>query len=93
MPVTLGHEFSATVAEVGTEVRDIQPGDKVAVFPLLADFSCGSCLRGRPNCCANAGSIGFSGNCRFPTNLGRGRFLTRDLLRSWGLVAVHCYLS
>lgn len=70
IPVTLGHEISATVVEVGSDVnRDdvehLNPGDKVAVFPLLADNSCPSCLRGRPNCCASFGSIGFSGTPQF----------------------------
>jgi hypothetical protein len=61
VPVTLGHEFSATVAEVGSDVSDIRPGDKVAVHPLLYDSTCGPCQRGRPNCCAKSASIGFHG--------------------------------
>ena len=31
LPQTLGHEFSATVVEVGSAVRDVRPGDRVAV--------------------------------------------------------------
>lgn len=61
LPVTLGHEISATVTEVGSQITDIQKGDKVAVFPLLADNTCGPCQRGHPNCCASFGTIGFSG--------------------------------
>jgi len=61
IPVTLGHEFSATVVEVGSEFSDLQTGDKVAVFPMLSDSTCPSCRRGMPNCCSSSGSIGFSG--------------------------------
>jgi (R,R)-butanediol dehydrogenase/meso-butanediol dehydrogenase/diacetyl reductase len=63
-PVTLGHEFSAIVAEVGSEVSDLQAGDKVAIFPLLSDATCVRCRQGRPNCCSIFGSIGFSGTYR-----------------------------
>lgn len=62
-PVTLGHEFSATVVEVGTEVTDVQPGDQVVVHPLLYDSTCAACRRGRVNCCEQSGTIGFHGKC------------------------------
>ena len=35
MPQTIGHEVSATVAEVGSNVSDFQVGDPVAIRPLL----------------------------------------------------------
>jgi (R,R)-butanediol dehydrogenase / meso-butanediol dehydrogenase / diacetyl reductase len=31
----LGHEFSGTVVEVGSELRDYRQGDRVAIQPLL----------------------------------------------------------
>lgn len=61
IPVTLGHEFSAIVEETSPELADISIGDKVAVFPLLADSTCDACRRGHPNLCSNFGSIGYSG--------------------------------
>jgi L-iditol 2-dehydrogenase len=41
-PVTLGHEFSGIVTEVGSEVRSVRPGDRVAVLPSSA-VVCGKC--------------------------------------------------
>ncbi|MEC0302780.1 2,3-butanediol dehydrogenase [Terribacillus saccharophilus] len=35
-PVTMGHEFSGEVVEVGPEVRDYQVGDRVVVEPIFA---------------------------------------------------------
>lgn len=37
-PCTLGHEWAGVVVEVGEQVTDLKPGDKVAVFP---DTLCG----------------------------------------------------
>ncbi|TBL70865.1 zinc-dependent alcohol dehydrogenase [Paenibacillus thalictri] len=41
-PVTLGHEFSGVVVEVGSEVRRVKSGDRVAVNPSTA-VVCGTC--------------------------------------------------
>ncbi|WP_248930236.1 zinc-dependent alcohol dehydrogenase [Paenibacillus hamazuiensis] len=41
-PVTLGHEFSGVVVEVGSAVQRVKPGDRVAVNPSTA-VVCGSC--------------------------------------------------
>ncbi|MCM3225549.1 2,3-butanediol dehydrogenase [Terribacillus saccharophilus] len=35
-PVTMGHEFSGEVVEVGPEVKDYQVGDRVVVEPIFA---------------------------------------------------------
>ncbi|MFP7492802.1 2,3-butanediol dehydrogenase [Terribacillus saccharophilus] len=35
-PVTMGHEFSGEVVEVGPEVKDYQIGDRVVVEPIFA---------------------------------------------------------
>lgn len=34
MPQVIGHEMSGTVAEIGPDVKDLRPGDKVVVRPL-----------------------------------------------------------
>lgn len=60
LPITLGHEFSATVEYAGANVKQWKAGDKVIVFPLMADHACGACLRGHPNSCLSQGSIGYS---------------------------------
>lgn len=35
-PITMGHEFSGEVVEVGPEVKDYQVGDRVVVEPIFA---------------------------------------------------------
>ena len=47
--------------EVGKNVTDIKPGDKVSVYPLLYDGTCARCLEGHPNICENLGFYGISG--------------------------------
>ena len=50
-PVTLGREAAGTIAAVGAEVTDWQPGDRVAVLPDRPCGSCGYCRIGRENLC------------------------------------------
>lgn len=59
--MTLGHEFSGVVEEVGDGVEDIRSGDQVVVFPTLYDGTCDACLRGYENCCTSLGAVGFTG--------------------------------
>jgi threonine dehydrogenase-like Zn-dependent dehydrogenase len=49
--VVLGHEFVGVVAEVGTEVRSLRPGDRVVVEPNVACGSCRWCHRGLVSHC------------------------------------------
>ncbi|KAF4119435.1 Threonine dehydrogenase or related Zn-dependent dehydrogenase [Geosmithia morbida] len=60
-PLTLGHEFSGFVEEVGEGVAGIRVGDKVCVQPIIYDGDCRSCKRGLVNCCDRNGFIGLSG--------------------------------
>ena len=57
-PQILGHEFSATVVELGDGVDEVQVGDRVTVFPVYYCGTCGPCLRGLVNQCT---SVGFHG--------------------------------
>ncbi|WP_339223676.1 2,3-butanediol dehydrogenase [Paenibacillus sp. FSL W7-1332] len=56
----LGHEFSGTVVEVGEGVTTVEPGDQVAVEPLIACGHCSNCRRGMVNLCSNSGGYGYS---------------------------------
>ena len=60
LPQILGHEFSAEVVEVGREVIRVQPGDRVAVMPLVYCGRCDYCRRGLQHLCLSAGCIGLS---------------------------------
>ena len=57
-PVILGHEFSGTVVEVGSNVKDFKPGDRVV--SETAAYVCGECINcrtGNYNQCPNR--LGF----------------------------------
>jgi threonine dehydrogenase-like Zn-dependent dehydrogenase len=49
--VVLGHEFVGVVREVGSDVRDPRPGDRVVVEPNVACGSCRWCQRGLVSHC------------------------------------------
>lgn len=60
-PIILGHEFAGEVIEVGKGVTKVQPGDRVAVEPILACGRCLPCQRGLYNICDQLGFHGLSG--------------------------------
>lgn len=66
-PLIYGHEFAATVAQIGAGVdrQDVAVGDRVVVEPLLACGSCYPCRIGRPNCCTRLKVIGVHSNGGF----------------------------
>jgi threonine dehydrogenase-like Zn-dependent dehydrogenase len=57
-PRIQGHEISAVVDAVGPGSEDVRPGDRVAVWPVLACGRCYPCRIGRENVCANIAIIG-----------------------------------
>ncbi|WUH97943.1 2,3-butanediol dehydrogenase [Spirillospora sp. NBC_00431] len=61
-PLTLGHEFSGTVAEVGPGVTGFRPGDRVAVEPHYRCGTCARCLAGEYNLCRHFGFAGLMGD-------------------------------
>lgn len=76
-PVTLCHEISGDVVEIGTGVRDIKIGDRVTILPS-ANNTCGHCLycqAGEYFFCNQRASIGsmrdggFAEYCVVPQNL------------------------
>lgn len=59
LPVTLGHEFSGIISEVGAEVDRLSKGDRVVVEPNIPCHECLYCEEGRYNLCENASAIGL----------------------------------
>ena len=61
LPLTMGHEFSGIVEEVGEGITDLRVGARVVVQPIIYDGTCGACKSGYINCCSKNGFIGLSG--------------------------------
>lgn len=51
IPYMLGHEAAGTIVEVGPEVKDLKPGDKVCCEPGIPCGKCEFCLSGKYNLC------------------------------------------
>lgn len=60
IPQILGHEFSAEVVEIGTEVTSVKVGDRVTAMPLLFDNECYYCRRGLNHLCVKMACVGLS---------------------------------
>ncbi len=58
-PFVPGHELAGTVAVAGENVRHVQPGDQVAVQPVIRCGTCPLCRRGHANLCQNPQVIGL----------------------------------
>jgi L-idonate 5-dehydrogenase len=63
-PLTLGHEISGVVWEVGSGVTGLRAGMKAALDPSRPCLSCAYCRGGRMNLCTNMFFLGSAG--RFP---------------------------
>lgn len=63
-PLTLGHEISGVVAEVGSGVEGLEPGMQAALDPSRPCLNCSYCRIGRSNLCTDMRFLGSAG--RFP---------------------------
>ena len=59
MPRIMGHEYSATVAEVGEDVEGLSKGDHVVEEPIHDCGNCFQCKNGQPNVCQNFSITGM----------------------------------
>ncbi len=57
-PVVLGHEGSGTIVEVGSNVRNLKPGDRVIMSFVSNCGHCFHCRTGIPNLCSENLRIG-----------------------------------
>ncbi|NQU22323.1 MAG: alcohol dehydrogenase catalytic domain-containing protein, partial [Candidatus Nealsonbacteria bacterium] len=60
-PATLGHECAGTVAQLGSQVKSLAVGDRVAIDPALSCGHCDQCRIGRVNTCRNLQFLGCPG--------------------------------
>jgi len=71
-PLILGHEFSGTIAKVGSGVEYYRPGMRVAIAPNMGCGVCRLCIGGNTHLCANYQALGihidggFAGYVRIP---------------------------
>jgi len=64
-PVVIGHEFSGTVEEVGSEVTKFSPGDRITVNPNTICNRCEFCRSGRENLCVTLPGLGVNSDGGF----------------------------
>ena len=64
-PLILGHEFTGVVAEVGDNVRHLNPGDRVVVAPLIPCGTCEYCASSDYGLCEEYNIIGTGSNGAF----------------------------
>ncbi|WP_329367741.1 alcohol dehydrogenase catalytic domain-containing protein [Streptomyces sp. NBC_00669] len=60
-PRHMGHEFLGVVAETGSEVRGLRPGDVVVAPFVYADNTCVYCREGLQTSCLHGGQWGVNG--------------------------------
>ena len=58
LPLTLGHEVAGVVAEVGTAVTRLTPGDRVCIHYMTTCGDCEYCHRGSEQFCTSGKMIG-----------------------------------
>lgn len=91
-PAVLGHEILARVEEVGSAVRGVEVGQRVAVDPMISctargypgDDLCGSCRAGLHSTCQRAGDDGLQQVGEKPMGPGLTMGYHRDLPGGWG---------
>ena len=59
-PMTLGHEFSGTVEEIGPDVTRVSPGDRVVAVAIQGCGRCDVCLSGSTQLCPDRVAVGLS---------------------------------
>lgn len=60
-PFAVGHECSGVVIETGSSVKNVKPGDLVAIDPSIHCGNCDQCQSGRPHTCRNNRFLGCPG--------------------------------
>ncbi|MBL7212219.1 MAG: zinc-binding dehydrogenase [Desulfobacteraceae bacterium] len=58
-PITLGHEPSGVISDLGEGVRGWKRGDRVAIYPQVTCGICPQCREGRDGICINTRVLGM----------------------------------
>jgi L-iditol 2-dehydrogenase len=58
-PVTQGHEVSGKIEKVGSNVKNLKPGDKVTIQPQVVCNQCYHCTHGKYHICDDLKVMGF----------------------------------
>ncbi len=58
LPLTLGHEIAGVVAETGSSVTRLKPGDRVVLHYLVTCGECEYCTRGAEQYCVSGKMLG-----------------------------------
>jgi NADPH:quinone reductase-like Zn-dependent oxidoreductase len=77
LPIVLGSDGAGVVREVGALVRNVKPGDRVAIAPGFGCGTCAACTAGNDPLCR---SYGIVGETRDGTNAEACAILARNLL-------------
>lgn len=59
-PIVLGHEGAGVIAEIGSQVKNVKVGDRVALEALIGCGKCYYCRRGLTFLCPNWEHLGIS---------------------------------
>ncbi|MGI9264484.1 MAG: L-threonine 3-dehydrogenase, partial [Gammaproteobacteria bacterium] len=60
VPMAVGHEFSGVVEAIGSEVRGLEPGDRVSGEGHITCGHCRNCRAGRRHLCRNTIGVGVN---------------------------------
>lgn len=58
LPLTLGHETAGVITQVGSNVKGLQPGDRVCVHYMVTCGACEFCHQGHEQFCRSGKMIG-----------------------------------
>ena len=59
LPLIQGHEFAGVIVETGPEVKNLKPGDRVAVDPIIWCGHCPACMRKHYPACSTLKLVGI----------------------------------
>lgn len=75
-PMVLGHESAGIISKVGTNVKSVKAGDRVAMEPGATCRQCESCKKGKYNLCPD---VRFAATPPYDGTLARYYILPADL--------------